>query len=851
MKTIRHLLPLLAICTVLAAPCSLLHAEAPGKTQQLTSPDQVPEGLAKSDWASIRAAYEAGRHAFQPIEGGWQARNPGQQWTTKFDRRGFLAQPRDGDWQWGLELKAYGFPGIERTISGVPAVKAEGQRLSYLWDATVQEWWVNDQRGLEHGFTIKERPPCAASSPSLIVSQSHSLSFTLAVRGTLTPHITADALGVEFHDAAGATVLNYTGLKVWDADGKVLPSRFVAVPEGVHLLVEEEGARYPLTIDPIAQQAYLKASQVTAIDAFGGSVAVSGDTVVVGANQEDGSATGVNGTVNEAANNAGAAYVFVRSGTTWSQQAYLKASQVSAVDRFGWSVAASGDTVVVGAHQEDGSSTGVNGPVNEAATTAGAAYVFVRNGTTWSQQAYLKASQVTAFDQFGYSVAVMGDTVVVGAPTEDGSATGVNGPVDESANNAGAAYVFVRSGTTWSQQAYLKASQVTAVDNFGNSVAVSGDTVVVGAYQEDGSASGVNGTPDESAFNAGAACVFVRNGTTWSQQTYLKASQVTANDIFGYSVAVAGDTVVVGAPLESGSSSGVNGPVNELALSAGAAYVFVRSGTTWSQQAYLKASQVSVTDQFGHSLAISGDTVVVGAIDEDGTATGVNGPVSEFASDSGAAYVFVRSGMTWSQQAYLKASQVTDGDEFGTAVAVSGDTVVVGAWSEDGGATGVNGPANELASSSGAAYIFTGLGPAQSVYAAWAIANGVSTDPAANGGANLLAFAFGYPPGGATGALVYTGTFAGSGAITATGQPITRMEGADIRAVFVRRKDHVTAGLTYSVEFSATLGVWEDSVAIPTVLADDGVNQIVSVPYPALVAGLPPQFFRLRMGITP
>ena len=118
----------------------------------------MPEGLAKTDWHSIRAAYEAGRHAFQPIEGGWQARNPGQQWTTKFDGCGFVTEPRDGGWQWELELKGYGFPGAERAVRGVPAVKAESQRLTYGWDAAMQEWWVNDARGLEHGFTVRERP---------------------------------------------------------------------------------------------------------------------------------------------------------------------------------------------------------------------------------------------------------------------------------------------------------------------------------------------------------------------------------------------------------------------------------------------------------------------------------------------------------------------------------------------------------------------------------------------------------------------------------------------------------------------------------------------------------------------
>lgn len=182
-----------------------MHAAPPGKTQQLTSPDQVPDGLAKSDWQSIREAYEAGRHAFQPTDTVWQARNPGQQWLTTFDNRGFIAQPKDGGWQWGLDLQSYGFGEQQRAISGTPSVKADGQRLTY------------------------------------------------------------------------------SGLKVWDADGKVLPSRFETVdgrvrhsvraageaedrPPCLRLLVDERDARYPLTIDPIAQQAYLKDSNATGVN---------------------------------------------------------------------------------------------------------------------------------------------------------------------------------------------------------------------------------------------------------------------------------------------------------------------------------------------------------------------------------------------------------------------------------------------------------------------------------------------------------------------------------------------------------------------------------------------------------
>ena len=398
-------------------------------------------------------------------------------------------------------------------------------------------------------------------------------------------------------------------------------------------------------------------------------MAVSGDTVVVGAQNEASSATGINGDQSDnSAFMAGAVYVFVRNGTTWSQQAYLKASNTDAGDLFGISVAISGDTVVVGAPFEASDATGVNGNQdNNNAQQAGAAYVFVRNGTTWSQQAYLKASNTDPGDEFGISVAVSGDTVVVGAHYERSVARGVNGDqTDNSACQAGAAYVFLRSGTAWSQQAYLKASNTVAKSScgmvnaqFGSSVAVSGETVVVGALAEDSNATGINGDEDDhSAFGAGAAYVFVRNGTTWSQQAYVKASNTDAGDAFGWSVAVSGDTVVVGTYVESSNATGVNGDQDDnSAPLAGAAYVFVRNGITWTQQAYLKASNTDAGDGFGYSVAVSGDTVVVGAYAESSNATGIDGDQSDNSAVApGAAYVFVRNGATWSQQAYLKAS---------------------------------------------------------------------------------------------------------------------------------------------------------------------------------------------------
>ncbi|MFN0205467.1 MAG: FG-GAP repeat protein, partial [Planctomycetota bacterium] len=227
---------------------------------------------------------------------------------------------------------------------------------------------------------------------------------------------------------------------------------------------------------------------------------------------------------------------------------------------------------------------------------------------------------------------------------EDSSATGVNGnQSDNTALDAGAAYIFVRSGTTWNQQAYLKASNTETDDNFGSRVSVSGGTVVVGAYKEDSSATGVNGDQsDNSAVWSGAAYVFERSGATWSQQAYLKASNTGGDDRFGWSVAISGSTVVVGAIYEDSNATGVNGNgADNSVTNSGAAYVFVRSDTTWSQQAYLKASNTGPGDLFGYTVAISGDRVIVGAVFEDSFATGVNGnQVNNIITDSGAAYVF-------------------------------------------------------------------------------------------------------------------------------------------------------------------------------------------------------------------
>ena len=308
---------------------------------------------------------------------------------------------------------------------------------------------------------------------------------------------------------------------------------------------------------------------------------------------------------------------------------------------------------------------------------------------SFTQQAYLKASNMEGGDRFGVAVAVSGDLLAVGAQYEKSNATGING--DQSNNftggGAGAVYVFVRNGINWTQEAYIKAAAVGSNDAFGTALAIEGQTLVVGMALEDSNATGINGDPtDNSEADAGAAYVFVRNGTTWTQQAYLKASNLGGR--FGTSVSISGETIVVGASREKSNATGVNGDDTDISLHwAGAAYVFVRTGGlmgVWSQQAYLKPSAIDSRDFFGISVGISGETIVVGASQEQSNATGINGDDTDNTADeAGAAYVFVRSGITWTQQAYLKASNTETADEFGGSVSISGETIVIGARQED------------------------------------------------------------------------------------------------------------------------------------------------------------------------
>ena len=276
----------------------------------------------------------------------------------------------------------------------------------------------------------------------------------------------------------------------------------------------------------------------------------------------------------------------MRSGIAWTEQAKLLASDGEEFDRFGWSVAVDGDTAVVGAPR--------NGALGDL---SGAAYVFVRIGEVWTEQAKLVASDGGPADEFGWSVAIDGDSIIVGSPGDD-----------DLADASGAAYLFERSGNLWTESAKLHASDVTDSNAFGTSVSIDGDAIAIGARK-----AGFQVRP-------GAVFVFVRSANVWTEQAKLQASDGTNQDYFGQAVSISGDTVVVGAH-----------GVDDLGDSSGAAYLFARSGDLWTEKAKLLASDGAEQDDFGEAVAVAGDIAVIGAPGQG---------LYQQTFDRGAAYLF-------------------------------------------------------------------------------------------------------------------------------------------------------------------------------------------------------------------
>jgi len=376
----------------------------------------------------------------------------------------------------------------------------------------------------------------------------------------------------------------------------------------------------------------LLAPDGAARDYFGWSVSISGDYAIVGANSDD-----------DKGANSGSAYIFKRNGTSWVQQQKLLASDGSADDLFGWSVFISGDYAIVGAYRDD-----------DKGYDSGSAYIFKWDGTGWSQQQKLLPSDGAANDLFGCSVSISGDKIIVGAYGDD----------DKGANS-GSAYIFGWDGTGWSQQQKLTASDGAARDYFGWSVSISGDKIIVGAYGD-----------DDKGDYSGSAYIFKWDGTGWSRQQKLLPSDGAANDLFGCSVSISGDYVIVGADQYYSGGTGK-------------AYIFKWDGTTWVQQQKITALDGAAGDWFGWSVSISGNYAIVGANGDD-----------DKGDASGSAYIFKRSGTSWSQQQKLTASDGSADDLFGFSVSISGDYAIVGAYGDD-----------DKGSDSGSAYVFERVCP--------------------------------------------------------------------------------------------------------------------------------------------
>ena len=316
-------------------------------------------------------------------------------------------------------------------------------------------------------------------------------------------------------------------------------------------------------------------------------------------------------------------------------EARLTPGDTTYFQQFGSALAADGETIVVGAPADN--------PLG--LYNAGAAYVFARAGDAWTEQAKLVAADAADCSQFGYAVAIHGNTILIGAHYDSSS--------------AGAAYVFTREGNTWTQQAKLTPTDATEGKEFGCAVALEGDRLVVGAMAD-----------GEGGYTAGAAYVFERAGAVWSQQAKLRSDAAQPGDLFGFAVALAGDTVVVGSPFD-----------DDVGIDAGAVHVFVRTDSGWGLQAELFPSDPATSDVLGWSVAIDGNKVLAGAPLKSGTA--------EFA---GAAYVFSRAGSVWTAEAKLVPADAQANDYFGYALALRGSTAAIGApldnsQGDDAGAT--------------------------------------------------------------------------------------------------------------------------------------------------------------------
>jgi hypothetical protein len=680
-----------------------------GKSQNIPPQSGSVTGLTPS----LAAALEEARYSVEPLSpqsphnrnAEFFAANPRQQLRTWFGASGIefasgLKTP-EGQTPWFVHLS---LQSVSRKLSSASiesrSVRAQGNRVEiHTPSSDLVEWYENTPAGVEQGFTLQHPPE--GSGPIRI-------QLALSPNARLAPHPNGESLQIQ--SESGEPLLACSQLKAWDANGLPLDAQMSIDTSGLVLQVQDSHAAYPITIDPLFTNIESRLAEEKVVgDEFGTALALDSNTALIGAPGADGAA----------GPNSGVAYVFVRNGTTWEFQARLQAQDTALDHQLGKSVSLSADTALLGvpgfsaayvftrsnnqwtqqaklrgddlAVSETASQFGTAVQISGDSALVGAfgtnaAYVFTRSANVWTQQAKLIPPNSLASGDFGLAVAIESDTAVIGSP----------GATISSLQNRGCLDVFARTGSTWSHQQRLVASTGAALDRLGSAVALSGNTLIGGLdsmdplepgasyeFTRSGSvwsqqariapATGTAGSRFGSALaldgntaaigapyeNAGATYVFVRSDNSWTQQTKITPQNGVSGDCFGSSIALRSGSLVAGSPQAATDA----GP------ESGSAEIHVFQTTSWSFQAKLVAGNTPSFDLAGSAVALSADTALLGVPREDSAA----------GADSGAAYVFVRSGTRWSRQAKLHASDPTAAALFGSAVALEQDTALIGA----------------------------------------------------------------------------------------------------------------------------------------------------------------------------
>ena len=751
-------------------------AESDGSSRDLPPPvgsadvqalkERVPSSLFPdiTETLQLSGSYEVYRAAADISgEHTYRLENPVHSLGAELSPGGvIISSAVDGEWTWSLKFDGYGRGTFLDDVAN-PSLTADGGRVEYQYPDGVTEWYVNGPLGLQQGFTFESRPASLVEGP---------LEVRMAMSGDVTVEVNENGTTAFLRSQDPLNSLKYSGLYAYDASGAELGARLQATSSGLSILVDDAGAEYPITIDPFIEKNYFVGSADYRREEFGVSISISGDTVAVGAPDVGWSSI------------PGAVYLFtVPDGeqTSADEAIVLTSPRASSGDAFGQSVSISGDTIVVGAPWERdlelhewyrvgaayvfekppggwastsqasrltpstvlsetffGTLVAVSGDTVAVGTQGGSAYVFSKPSDGWadtSVAAKLTASDGSDDDQFGQSVAVSGDTVVVGAYLAN---------LDDDDEDFGAAYVFIKPSGGWedtSDSVKLTAPDGVEGREFGQSLSMTGDTLVIGApYSGYSSPYGTYREAREAEDKTpylGSVYVFTRPEVGWENAPSPVVKLTAPNGVpwtrFGWSVSVSSEEIAVGEPHSSRST--VPGGYE---YRSGAAYVFAKPSDGWSSAAEhreLPMPDIMPYDNYGSSVFVSGDVVVVGARDDDNengwnagsahlftmptdgwtSSTPLPDPVTLKAFDgpagdrfghsvavdgemlvigvpgdharvSGAAYVFVRRNTEWDYgRVTLDAARAVPGGRFGTSAAVGDDTIVVGAPGTEGG----------------------------------------------------------------------------------------------------------------------------------------------------------------------